>query len=78
MIKKSFGILPDGQEAFLYTISCGQIQAQIIDCGTTVATIDCPGMQLHKGNLVESEQDKYGVSHTYRGGIALEAQYSLQ
>ena len=28
-MKKSFGILPTGEEAFLYTISCGKLTATV-------------------------------------------------
>ncbi len=42
MTKQSFGFLPDGREASLYTISCGQMQAQISDFGATLVRLYTP------------------------------------
>ena len=36
---KSFGTLPNGQEATLYTISCGSITADITDYGATLVRL---------------------------------------
>lgn len=39
---KSFGTLPNGQEATLYTISCGSITADITDYGATLVRLWVP------------------------------------
>lgn len=41
-MKKSFGILPNGKEAFLYTISCAGITASVTDFGATLVQILVP------------------------------------
>ena len=39
---KSFGTLPNGQSASLYTISCGSITAEISDYGATLVRLWVP------------------------------------
>jgi len=41
-MKKSFGILPTGQEAFLYTISRGALTATVSDYGATLVNLYVP------------------------------------
>ena len=41
-MKKNFGILPSGEEASLYTISCGGITAGISDYGATLVSLLVP------------------------------------
>ena len=41
-MKKIFGILPSGEEASLYTISCGSITASISDYGATLVSLLVP------------------------------------
>lgn len=41
-MKKNFGILPTGEEASLYTISCGGITAGITDYGATLVSLLVP------------------------------------
>ena len=41
-VKKNFGILPSGEEASLYTISCGGITAGISDYGATLVSLLVP------------------------------------
>lgn len=41
-MKRSFGILPSGQEAFLYTISCGQLTALVTDYGANLVQLWVP------------------------------------
>ena len=52
MMKKSFGILPDGEEAFLYTISCGKITAQITDFGAALMRLYVPDAQGELADVV--------------------------
>lgn len=49
-MKHSFGILSDGQEAFVYRISWGKITAQITDFGATLVSLNVPDSQ---GNLAD-------------------------
>ena len=45
-MKQSFGVLPSGEAASLYTISCGNITAKITDFGATLVSLfvpDCNG-----------------------------------
>ena len=42
-VKKNFGILPSGEAASLYTISCGGITAGITDYGATLVSLLVPG-----------------------------------
>lgn len=41
-MKKNFGILPSGEEASLYTISCGAIRADVTDYGATLVSLCVP------------------------------------
>ena len=41
-MKQSFGKLPSGEEAFLYTISCGGITATVTDLGATLVNVFVP------------------------------------
>ena len=45
---KSFGTLPNGQNATLYTISCGSTTATITDYGATLISLTVPNK---KGDL---------------------------
>lgn len=50
MTKKSFGVLPSGEETFLYTISCGKMTAQITDFGAALMRLYVPDA---KGELAD-------------------------
>ena len=69
MEKQSFGILPDGQEASLYTISCGQLQAQITDYGATLVRLYTPDRDGKLADVVLGFEnaDQYRNSATYFG-----------
>ena len=41
-MKKNFGILPTGEETFLYTISCGKVTATVSDYGATLVNLFVP------------------------------------
>jgi len=49
-MKKSFGTLPSGEQAALYTISCGKLTAQISDFGATLVRLYVPDRD---GNLAD-------------------------
>lgn len=69
MEKKSFGILPDGREASLYTISCGVMQAQITDFGATLVRLYVPDRDGNPADVVLGFEnaDTYRNSTTYFG-----------
>ena len=41
-MKKNFGTMPSGEQATLYTISCGGITASITDCGAALMALTIP------------------------------------
>lgn len=47
---ENFGLLPTGQQAHLYTISCGPLQARITDFGATLVSLIVPDAA---GNLAD-------------------------
>ena len=47
-MKKSFGVLPTGEQTYLYTISCGGITATVTDLGATLVSVFVPDAD---GNL---------------------------
>lgn len=49
-MKKPFGTLSDGQSAYLYEISCGEIIARITDFGATLVQLHVPDS---KGNVAD-------------------------
>lgn len=51
-MKSSFGLLPDGSEAFLYTISCGGITAKLTDLGATLVSLFVPDRQNKAADIV--------------------------
>ena len=70
-MKKTFGILPDGSTASLYTIQGGDVTAEISDLGATVVKLFVPD---NKGNLADvvlgfDDPNDYIKSGTYFGTI---------
>ena len=49
-MKRSFGILPSGEETTLYTISCGDLSATVTDYGATLVSLFVPD---RNGNLAD-------------------------
>lgn len=49
-MKKSFGVLPTGEQTYLYTISCGGITATVTDLGATLVSVFAPDAD---GNVVD-------------------------
>ncbi len=68
-MKESFGKLPSGQEAFLYTISCGQMKAVISDFGATLIRLYVPDSKGHVDDVILGFGDvnDYRTSTTYLG-----------
>ena len=61
-MKKNFGILPSGEEASLYTISCGSITAGISDYGATLVSLLVPDSEGHLADVVLGCDDCNGYA----------------
>jgi len=68
-MKKTFGALASGQEASLYTISCGKLSAEISDYGATLVRLFVPDQQGNLADVVLGFDDPnlYTASHTFFG-----------
>ena len=68
-MKTFFGKTPQGEDAYLYTISCGQLQAEISDFGATLVKLFVPDSNGNMADVVlgfDSPAD-YAASDTYFG-----------
>ena len=63
-MKKSFGVLPSGEQASLYTISCGKITATVTDYGAHLVSVLVPDRQGIVADVVLGYDDANG----YRTG----------
>ena len=70
METKNFGKLPTGEEANLYTISCGKLTATITNCGAALVTLLVPDA---KGVLADVVLGCDDVSGYFPGGSFLGA-----
>ncbi len=70
MITEKFGILPTGEEANLYTISCGKITASITNCGAALVKLLVPDAN---GNIADVVLGCDDVSGYFPGGSFLGA-----
>ena len=59
-MKKSFGILPDGRSAYLYTISCGGITARVTDYGAALVNLLVPDASGNTADVVLGYDDCNG------------------
>ena len=59
-MKKTFGILPTGEEAFLYTISCGKLTATVSDYGATLVQLFVPDSKGEIADVVLGYDDANG------------------
>ncbi len=69
MEKKPFGMLPGGEQASLYTISCGKLEAHITDFGATLVRLYVPDSEGELADVVLGFDDANGYlgSTTYFG-----------
>ena len=67
---KSFGTLPNGQAASLYTIACGPLSAEISDYGATLVRLWVPGRDGTVADVVLGYDDVNGYreGNCYFGG----------
>ena len=63
-MSESFGVLPSGQEAHLYTIACGGLTAKVTDYGATLVSLLVPDAQGTLADVVLGYDDANG----YRTG----------
>ena len=61
-MKKNFGILPSGEEASLYTISCGGVTAGISDYGATLVSVLVPDSTGNLNDVVLGFDDCNGYA----------------
>ena len=59
-MKESFGVLPSGEETFLYTISCGGITACITDYGANLVKVLVPDANGNYADVVLGHDDCNG------------------
>lgn len=71
MMKEAFGVLPNGQQASLYTISCGDLTAKISDFGATLVRLYVPGENGKPVDVVLGFDDvnSYDNNPAYIGAI---------
>ena len=67
-MKETFGILPSGESAFLYTISCGGITASITDYGASLVKLLVPDSKGELADVVLGFDDCNGY-RTGNGGF---------
>ena len=67
-MKQSFGTLASGEQAFLYTISCGQLTATISDYGAHLVSLLIPDRKGKKADVVLGFDDAEGY-RTGNGGF---------
>ena len=51
-MKESFGILPNGVQAFLYTISCGKITAAVTNYGAALVRLEAPDRHGNPADVI--------------------------
>ena len=69
-MNEKFGVLPTGEEANLYTISCGKLTASITNCGAALVKLLVPD---EKGNLADVVLGCDDASGYFPGGSFLGA-----
>lgn len=71
MMKKSFGTLSNGVKTTVYTISCGDISAQITDYGATLVRLWVPDKAGNKADVILGYKNAKGYEKgtTFQGAI---------
>ena len=63
---ENFGCLPSGEQASLYTISCGGVTAKVTDLGATLVNLFVPDQNGQVADVVLGYDDAAG----YLRGVA--------
>lgn len=61
-MREFFGALPTGEQAYLYTISCGRLTAAITDYGATLVRLLVPDSEGHVADVVLGYDDAAGYA----------------
>lgn len=71
MIKKPFGVLPNGEQAFLYSIRCGNLEAAITDYGAALVTLMVPDREGILADVVLGfdNANAYRTSDAFLGAV---------
>jgi len=69
-MKEKFGVLPTGEQASLYTISCGKLTAKLTDCGAALVSLLVPDKNGNVADVVLGCDD---ISGYFPGGSFLGA-----
>lgn len=69
MMKNIFGVTPKGETAYLYTLTCGQMEAVVSDFGATLVKLFVPDSQGNRADVVLGFDSPaaYAASDTYLG-----------
>lgn len=59
-MRENFGLLPTGEQASLYTISCGPLTAQVTDLGATLVSLLVPDSTGNTADVVLGYDDAAG------------------
>lgn len=59
-MKKSFGVLPTGEQTYLYTISCGGVTATVSDFGATLVNVFVPDADGNVADVALGYDDAAG------------------
>ena len=59
-MRESFGVLPNGRQAFLYTIACGGITASVTDYGAALVRLTAPDRHGNSSDIVLGFSDAEG------------------
>ena len=68
IMKKTFGLRGDGRQAYLYTIRCGKLTAEISDHGATLVKLFVPDSEGNVADVVLGfdTPDEYTDSGLYK------------
>lgn len=64
MAKSAFGVLPNGEKAYLYTIRCGELQAAVTDFGATLVNLIVPDKEGKLADVLLGCDDANGYLTT--------------
>ena len=62
MTKKPFGVLPSGEQAYVYTIRCGQMEARVSDYGAVLVSLMVPDKEGNLADVILGFDDANGYA----------------